>query len=89
MAISKDFKISLITQYGGKKENTGSIGTQIVILTAEINAITNHVKTHKKDFSSKRGLYIKVQKRRKLLAYLNKNDIELYRKLIQELDLRG
>ncbi len=89
MSISKDFKANLITQFGGKKENTGCVASQVAILTAEINAITNHVKTHKKDFSSKRGLYIKVQKRRKLLNYLMRKDIEQYRKLLKDLELRG
>ncbi len=89
MAISKDFKASLVKQYGGKASNTGSIASQVAILTAEINAITNHVKVHKKDFSSKLGLYKKVQKRRRLLKYLMKNDIEQYRKLIKDLQIRG
>lgn len=89
MAISKDFKASLVKQYGGKANNTGSISSQIAILTAEINAITNHMKVHNKDYSSKLGLYKKVQKRRKLLNYLMKNDIEQYRKLIKDLQIRG
>lgn len=89
MAISKDFKASLVKTYGGKATNTGSIPSQVAILTAEINAITNHVKVHQKDHSSKLGLYKKVQKRRRLLNYLMKNDITTYRKLIKDLDIRG
>ncbi len=89
MSISREFKKQLITQYGGNEKNTGSIASQIAILTAEINAITLHIKSNHKDYSSKRGLYTKVQQRRKLLNYLIKNDIEQYRKLIKELNLRN
>ena len=89
MAISKEFKAQLIKQYGGSEKNTGAIATQVAILTAEINAITLHVKTNHKDYSSKRGLYKKVQQRRRLLNYLMKKDIEAYRSLIKELDLRN
>ena len=89
MAISKEFKSQLINQYGGNTKNTGSIATQVAILTAEINAITLHVNANHKDHSSKRGLYKKVQQRRRLLNYLMKNDIEAYRKLIKDLGLRN
>ena len=89
MAISKDFKKNLIKQYGGNEKNTGSVASQVAILTEEINAITNHVKAHHKDNSSKLGLYKKVQQRRRLLDYLKERDIEQYRKLIKELDLRS
>ncbi len=89
MAISKEFKSQLIKQYGGNNKNTGSISTQVAILTAEINAITLHVNANHKDYSSKRGLYKKVQQRRRLLNYLMKNNIESYRSLIKELGLRN
>lgn len=89
MAISKEFKSQLIKQYGGNNKNTGSIATQVAILTAEINAITLHVNANHKDYSSKRGLYKKVQQRRRLLNYLMKNNIESYRSLIKELGLRN
>ena len=79
----------LIKQYGGNNKNTGSIATQVAILTAEINAITLHVNANHKDYSSKRGLYKKVQQRRRLLNYLMKNNIESYRSLIKELGLRN
>ena len=89
MAISKEFKAQLVKQYGGNSKNTGSVATQVAILTAEINSITLHVNTNHKDHSSKRGLYKKVQQRRRLLNYLMKNDIEAYRSLIKELGLRN
>lgn len=89
MAISKKFKAQLIKQYGVNSKNTGAIAAQVAILTAEINAITLHVKANHKDYSSKRGLYKKVQKRRRLLDYLMKNDIEVYRSLIKDLGLRN
>ena len=88
MAISSDFKKKLIIQFGHNEKNTGSSASQIAILTAEINSITNHVKNHKKDFSSKRGLYKKVQKRTKLLSYLQKHDIDQYRTIIKDLKIR-
>jgi len=89
MSISKEFKAQLINQYGISKKNTGSIAAQIAILTAEINAITLHVNANHKDYSSKRGLYKKVQQRRRLLKYLMDKDIEQYRSLIKDLGLRN
>ncbi|MDR0986005.1 MAG: 30S ribosomal protein S15 [Mycoplasmataceae bacterium] len=88
MAISKAFKQQLIKDFGGSEKNTGSVESQIAILTAEINSITNHVKTNNKDYSSKRGLFKKVSKRRSLLNYLEKQDIEKYRELVKKLEIR-
>lgn len=89
MSISKEFKAQLVKQYGGNSKNTGSVATQVAILTAEINSITLHVNANHKDYSSKRGLYKKVQQRRHLLNYLMKSDIESYHKLVKELGLRN
>jgi small subunit ribosomal protein S15 len=88
MGISKAFKQQLVQEFSGSDKNTGSVEVQIAILTAEINAITNHVSGNKKDFSSKRGLFKKVSQRRSLLNYLERKDIEKYRALIKKLDIR-
>ncbi|MDR0739511.1 MAG: 30S ribosomal protein S15 [Mycoplasmataceae bacterium] len=88
MAISKAFKQSLIKEFGESEKNTGSVEVQIAILTAEINAITAHVSTNKKDFSTKRGLFKKVSQRRSLLNYLERTDIEKYRALVKKLEIR-
>jgi small subunit ribosomal protein S15 len=88
MAISKAFKQSLIKEFGGSDTNTGSVEVQIAILTAEINAITTHVSTNKKDFSTKRGLFKKVSQRRSLLNYLERTDVEKYRALVKKLEIR-
>jgi small subunit ribosomal protein S15 len=89
MAISKAFKANLIKEYGGNEKNTGAVAAQVAILTAEINAITIHIKTNQKDFSTKRGLFKKVSQRRSLLNYLKNTDIEKYRELVKKLDLRN
>jgi small subunit ribosomal protein S15 len=88
MAISKAFKQQLVKEFGGTEKNTGSVEVQIAILTAEINAITAHVSTNKKDFSTKRGLFKKVSQRRSLLNYLERTDIEKYRALVKKLEIR-
>lgn len=89
MAISKELKASIVKQFGGSATNTGKTEVQIAILTAEIQALTKHLSANKKDMISKRGLYIKVAQRRNLLAYLERTDIERYRAILKELNLRG
>lgn len=89
MAVSKKTKAELIKKFGGNEKNTGAIEVQVAILTAEINSLTTHMVANKKDKHSKRGLYKKVSKRKSLLKYLYNTDIERYRKLIKELDIRG
>ncbi|MDR0545465.1 MAG: 30S ribosomal protein S15 [Mycoplasmataceae bacterium] len=88
MAINKQEKERIIKEFGGKELNTGAVEVQVAILTADINSITNHVEKNKKDHSSKRGLYQKVSRRRKLLKYLERTDIERYRALIAKLEIR-
>ncbi len=88
MAVSKKTKAELVKKFGGNEKNTGKTEVQIAILTAEIKNLTEHMVNNKKDVHSKRGLYQKVSKRRALLSYLERTDIEAYRKLIKELDLR-
>ena len=89
MALSKEVKSAIVKEYQRDAKDTGSVEVQVAILTEEIKQITDHVKAHAKDFSSKRGLYKKVQKRRSLLNYLKETDIEQYRKLINDLGLRN
>ena len=86
--ITKEKKEKIIKEYALKEGDTGSPEVQIAILTARINELNEHLKIHKKDHHSRRGLLKMVGQRRGLLAYLKKNDIERYRSLIERLGLR-
>lgn len=86
--ISKEKKAEIIQQYGRDEKDTGSPEVQVAILTQRINELTEHLKTHKKDNHSRRGLYKMVGQRRGLLEYLKKMDIARYRTLIERLGLR-
>lgn len=88
MSITKERKEELIEKYGGSKDNTGSTEAQIAIFTERIQDLTDHLKDHGQDHASRRGLLKLVGKRRKLLNYLKKNDIEKYRELIDDLGIR-
>ena len=86
--ISKEKKSEIIATYGRKPGDTGSPEVQIAILTARIAELTEHLKVNQKDHHSRRGLLKMVCKRRALLEYLKKNDIEGYRNLIARLGIR-
>jgi small subunit ribosomal protein S15 len=88
MALKVDEKAKIIKKYACNEGDTGSPEVQIAILTEEIKELTDHLEKNKHDFHSKRGLLIKVGKRRKLLNYLMKKDIKRYRELIKKLKLR-
>ena len=88
MAVCKERKAELVKKFGKTESDTGSTKVQIAILTEEINDLTEHLKVHKHDFHSKRGLLMKVGKRRSLLDYLKANDVVSYRELIKELNIR-
>lgn len=88
MALTKDEKSLIIKEYARDEKDTGSVEVQVAILTKEIETLTDHLKTHIHDFHSKRGLLMKVGKRRSLLDYLKKNDVVRYRELIKKLGLR-
>ena len=88
MAVTKERKAELVKTYGKNEQDTGSSKVQIAILTEEINDLTEHLKVHKHDFHSKRGLLMKVGKRRSLLDYLKSNDVVAYRELIKDLGIR-
>lgn len=84
----KEEKKSIIAEYALGEKDTGSPEVQVALLTTRINSLTEHLKTHKKDHHSRRGLLIMVGKRRNLLGYLKKKDIERYRSLIARLGIR-
>jgi small subunit ribosomal protein S15 len=88
MPISKEQKAELSAKFGRGSNDTGSADVQVAILTASINHLTEHLKVHKKDHHSRRGLLLQVGQRRRLLNYLQKKDLERYRKLISDLGLR-
>ena len=86
--ISKELKTKIIDEYKKKKKDTGSPEVQIAILTERINELPEHLKVHKKDDHSRRGLLKMVGKRRNLLNYLAKKDINRYREIVNKLGLR-
>jgi len=88
MAITKERKAELVKRFGKNEKDSGNTKVQIAILTDEINDLTEHLKVHIHDFHSKRGLLMKVGKRRSLLDYLKTNDVVAYRELIKELNIR-
>ena len=88
MALSKEVKTKIIKEFARDEKDTGSAEVQIAILTSEINALTEHLKNNKQDKHSKRGLLIKVGKRRSLLNYLLKTDVNRYRAIVEKLGLR-
>jgi small subunit ribosomal protein S15 len=88
MPLTKTEKLEISAQYGRKSGDTGSADVQIAVLTASINKLNEHLKDHKNDHHSRRGLLMQVGQRRRLLGYLQRTDLERYRKLINELGLR-
>ena len=86
--LTQEEKTALIQQYAMHEGDTGSPEVQIAILTSRIAYLTEHLKEHKKDHHSRRGLLKMVGHRRRLLSYLYKTDIERYRSIIAKLDLR-
>ena len=81
-------KQEIIKQYQRAEGDSGSPEVQVALLTARINGLTEHFKTHSKDFHSRRGLLMMVSRRRKLLDYLKRTNVESYRKLSDSLGLR-
>ena len=88
MALSKEVKSEIIKKYAKNEKDTGSSEVQIAILTEEIKTLTEHLKEHKQDFHSRRGLLKKVGQRRSLLQYLIKTDVTRYREIVKSLGLR-
>ncbi|MBM7705420.1 30S ribosomal protein S15 [Chryseomicrobium aureum] len=88
MAITKERKNELINEYRTHESDTGSPEIQIAMLTEEINSLNEHLRTHKKDHHSRRGLFKMVGRRRNLLKYLRETEVQRYRELIAKLGLR-
>ncbi|MGL4523128.1 MAG: 30S ribosomal protein S15 [Bacilli bacterium] len=88
MAITQERKNEIIAEYKTHESDTGSPEVQIAVLTENINSLNGHLRTHKKDHHSRRGLLKMVGKRRNLLTYLRNSDVTRYRELIQRLGLR-
>jgi small subunit ribosomal protein S15 len=88
MTVTAERKQELVAKFGKGASDTGSAEVQIAVLTDRINLLTQHLRTHSKDHHSRRGLLMMVGKRRRLLNYLQRRDLEGYRALIRELGLR-
>ncbi len=88
MPLTKEAKQDIIDRFGASSQDTGSAKVQIALLSKRIEELTEHLRTHKKDHHSRRGLLRLVGQRRRLLNYLQRNDLEGYRGLIKELGLR-
>ena len=86
--LTKQEKAKIVKDYARFEGDTGSAEVQVALLTATINKLTGHMQQHKKDFHSNRGLIMMVGKRRSLLEYLKKEDINRYRELVTKLGLR-
>jgi small subunit ribosomal protein S15 len=88
LTLTKEAKQEIVGKHGRSQVDTGSADVQIALLTARINELTEHLRAHPKDHYSRRGLLKLVGRRRRLLQYLQKRNLEGYRALIQELGLR-
>ncbi len=88
MALTKEKKQEIVKKYAKGENDTGSAEVQIAILSEEISALTSHLKEHKHDYHSRRGMFKKVGQRRKLLNYLKNNDVTRYREIVKKLGLR-
>ncbi|HEV7620129.1 MAG TPA: 30S ribosomal protein S15 [Flavisolibacter sp.] len=88
MSVTKEKKASIFTNFGGKETNTGSIEGQIALITERMSQISAHLQLNKKDFSTHRGLMQLVGRRRRLLNYLQKHNLQSYRSLIEKLGIR-
>lgn len=88
MPLTNDQKVEIITRFGRGEKDSGSPEVQVAMLTERINELNEHLKIHKKDFHSRQGLFKMVGHRRNLLEYLKRVDIERYRRLIKDLNLR-
>ena len=89
MPLKKDIKNNVITGNALHDGDTGSAEVQVALLTARINQLTDHLREHKHDFHSRRGLMMMVGRRKRMLAYLVKTDIERYRSLVGKLGIRS
>lgn len=88
MPLSSEEKKTIVKEYGKTEKDTGSAEVQIALLTNRIRELTEHFNIHKKDHNSRRGLMKLVGQRRKLLKYLQRNNLERYREILKKLELR-
>ena len=88
MTVTKERKQELIEQFRRSGDDTGSAEVQIAILTTRVNGLTQHLRTHKKDFAGRRGLLMLVSRRRRLLDYLKRVDPQRYLDIIRRLNIR-
>jgi small subunit ribosomal protein S15 len=88
MSLTQEKKAELIEKFGDSPQDTGYPEVQIALLTTRINQLTDHLRMHKKDHHSRRGLLMLVGQRRRFLRYLERSDLERYRSLVKELGLR-
>jgi small subunit ribosomal protein S15 len=88
MTLTQERKSELVRQFGTDEKDTGNTRVQVALLTERINELTAHLRTHGKDHHSRRGLLMLVGRRRRLLNYLQRDDLQGYRDLIRELGLR-
>lgn len=88
MTVTQERKRELVEKFGENSGDTGKAEVQIALLTERINDLTQHLRTHRKDHHSRRGLLMLVGRRRRLLGYLQRADLERYRGLIRDLGLR-
>lgn len=87
--LTKEQKLEIIKKFGKDEHDTGSAEVQIALLSQRITELTDHLKTHPMDNHSRRGMYMLIGQRRGLLNYLRKQDIDRYRSLLDELNIRG
>jgi small subunit ribosomal protein S15 len=88
MALTSERKQELVEKFGDSGTDTGRAEVQVALMTERINQLTEHLRTHRKDHHSRRGLLMLVGRRRRLLNYLQRADLERYRALVRELGLR-
>jgi small subunit ribosomal protein S15 len=88
MTLTQERKQELVAKFGDSPTDTGKAEVQIALLTARVNELTDHLRTHRKDHHSRRGLLMLVGRRRRFLNYLQRSDLERYRALVRELGLR-
>jgi small subunit ribosomal protein S15 len=88
MTLTQERKAEITAQFGAGPQDTGNTRVQVALLTQRINDLTEHLREHTKDHHSRRGLLMLVGRRRRLLGYLQRNDLEGYRSLVRELGLR-
>ena len=89
MSINLKNKLEIVKEFGKNEKDTGSSAVQVAMMTQKISELTEHLKSNKKDFATKRGLLMMVGKRKRLLAYIKSQNLDEYRELIKKLGIRG